>query len=136
MGARPLATPVLAPCGATYATTTQAGEGCVHETDDFLAIGWMAPEGRCEGGLMVARVERGALAYSGTVATGVAGEMLVQLRARLAPQRGPTISHPALVHRAHRIEWATPTVAVRVAMRGWTDDGLLRHPSLVAVLAA
>ncbi|HET7845445.1 MAG TPA: RNA ligase family protein, partial [Xanthomonadales bacterium] len=39
--------------------------------DDFVAIGWMAPEGRSHGGLMVARVEDGALAYSGTVAAGV-----------------------------------------------------------------
>lgn len=98
--------------------------------DDFFVVGFMAPRGSSPGGVMLAQLREGELAYAGRVGSGLGRNELAQLRAAVERVAAPGLVPTAdLLARSARIQWVRPQVLVRVAYRGWTAEGRLRHPS-------
>jgi bifunctional non-homologous end joining protein LigD len=73
----------------------------------------------------------GSLRYAGRVGTGFNGRTLSELRARvddLTINSTPFVNPPAGAD-ARGVHWVKPDLVCEVTFTGWTEDGLLRHPS-------
>ena len=103
---------------------------------EFVIGGYTEPQGSRAGlgALLLGTLENGdGLRYRGRVGTGFSRETLADLRRRLQPLEtnrspfAPPAPHPRSAH------WVRPRLVAEVAFGSWTDDGLLRHPSFVAL---
>lgn len=83
------------------------------------------------GALLVGFFEDNGLVYAGRVGTGFDTRLLADLRRkldRLQISSSPFTRLPAR-QRSGPVRWAKPQLVAQVEFTGWTNDGVLRHPS-------
>jgi bifunctional non-homologous end joining protein LigD len=71
--------------------------------------------------------DEGRFRHAGKVGAGFGGEMLRELRRRLAETE---TARPPFVdlHRMKGAHWVEPRMVVEISFTEWTPDGMLRHP--------
>ena len=76
---------------------------------------------------------RGKLTYAGKVGTGFNAKLIEELMERMEPLE--TDKAPVEVPRADRkgAHWIEPKLVAEIAFSEFTDDGMLRHPSFIAL---
>ncbi len=102
---------------------------------EFIIAGW-TPSSRKQSfaSLLLASDEENTLRYRGRVGTGFtvdeaeALQSLLDARARATP---PLHNVPRAIARSAR--WVTPDLVAEVAFTEFTADGVLRHPSFIAL---
>jgi bifunctional non-homologous end joining protein LigD len=104
------------------------------QRQEFVLVGWQASDKR-RGfrSLHLAVREGGKLTYAGKVGTGFNAALIESLSATMAPL---AIDKPALeVPRAalRGSHWIEPKLVGEVAFTEFTTDGVLRHPSFIAL---
>jgi bifunctional non-homologous end joining protein LigD len=120
-------------------STYRAGRGhdwlkvkCVAE-QEFVVVGFTDPRGSRGhlGALLVATHEGKKLTYAGKVGTGFSAKSLKDLFSRLKPlaRKTPAVDNPPRGADARGVHWVEPKLVAEVSFTGFTDDGLLRHPS-------
>ncbi len=74
----------------------------------------------------------GKLVYAGRVGTGFNDQTLRTLSERLRGMETgiPPFVNPPAGHEAKGVHWTKPELAAEVEFSAWTQDGILRHPSL------
>lgn len=83
------------------------------------------------GALLVGYFDGGSFRYAGRVGTGFTAQTLLDLRQRLAKLRQderPFEKVPAK-ELGRSVSWVRPHLVAEVEFTGWTDGGVLRHPS-------
>src|SRR5207237_2812311 len=77
--------------------------------------------------------EKGKLTYAGKVGTGFNARLIDELMERMEPLAVETM--PVEVPRADRkgAHWIKPQLVAEIAFSEFTDDGILRHPSFIAL---
>jgi bifunctional non-homologous end joining protein LigD len=105
---------------------------CTQE-QEFVIIGFTDPKGsRGHIGALALGTRRGdALVYSGRVGTGFSQRSLDDLHRRLKPlvRKQPPLREPPRGADARGVHWVEPELVAEVAFLGFTEDGLLRHPT-------
>jgi bifunctional non-homologous end joining protein LigD len=83
--------------------------------------------------LLLAAKEKGKLTYVGKVGTGFNGKLIQELMERMEPLA--VEKAPVEVPRADRkgAHWIEPTLVAEINFTEFTDDGILRHPSFIAL---
>jgi bifunctional non-homologous end joining protein LigD len=104
------------------------------QRQEFVIVGWQASDKR-RGfrSLHLAVRENKALRYVGKVGTGFTGALIESLSERMAPLAidTPALEVPRLMRRGST--WITPQLVGEVAFTEFTSDGVLRHPSFIAL---
>ena len=98
------------------------------QSDELIIIGYV-PSGRMHvSALRMGRREGDAFRYVGKVGTGFSNEVSAQLRKQLSQMH---ILRPTLTERLRKpdTKWVQPRLTAKIAFRGITQDGKLRHPS-------
>ena len=100
---------------------------------EFVVVGYTEPGGsRSHLGALLVGIRRGnELSYAGKVGTGFSETSLGELHEKLAPLavKTPPVANPPSGARARGITWVRPVLVAEVAFTGFTEDGLLRHPT-------
>jgi len=104
------------------------------QRQEFVIIGWQASDKR-RGfrSLHLAAKEGRKLTYAGKVGTGFNTAMIQDLSERMKPLA--VDEPPAEVPRAARrgSHWIEPQLVAEIAFTEFTSDGVLRHPSFIAL---
>ncbi|MEO5810341.1 MAG: DNA ligase D, partial [Sphingomicrobium sp.] len=104
------------------------------QRQEFVIVGWsQSDKRRGFRSLLLGLREGKTLTYAGKVGTGFNAAMIDSLRERMAPL---VVDEPALdVPRAERrgAHWVKPLLVAEVAFTEFTSDGILRHPSFIAL---
>jgi len=104
------------------------------QRQEFIIIGWQESDKR-RGfrSLHLAVQEGGKLSYAGKVGTGFNTKMIEEMSETMRPLEVET--PPLDVPRAARLgsHWLEPKLVGEVAFTEFTDDGILRHPSFIAL---
>jgi bifunctional non-homologous end joining protein LigD len=104
------------------------------QRQEFVIIGWQASEKR-RGfrSLHLAAKEGRTLTYAGKVGTGFNTAMIHDLSERMKPLA--VDDAPVEVPRAARrgSHWIEPKLVAEIAFTEFTSDGVLRHPSFIAL---
>ena len=104
------------------------------QRQEFVIVGWQASDKRRGFRSLHLAVREGRkLTYAGKVGTGFDTAMIEDLSQRMAPL---TVDKPPLdVPRAalRGSHWINPELVAEVAFTEFTDDGVLRHPSFIAL---
>lgn len=106
---------------------------CMH-SQEFVIIGFTDPAGSRTGfGALLLGVYEDVkrLRYAGRVGTGFTGRTLNELYPRLKTlscKQSPLVE-PLARKYSQGVHWIKPELVGEVAFTGWTEDGLLRHPS-------
>jgi len=81
--------------------------------------------------LLLGTHEGKRLSYSGKVGTGFSARSLKELSAALKPleQKTAPVDNPPRGADARGVHWVEPKLVAEVSFTGFTEDGLLRHPS-------
>ena len=98
------------------------------QSDELTIIGYV-PSGRTHiSALRLGKKEGPAFKYVGKVGTGFTNEVSSQLRTQLGEMH---ILKPTLTERLRKpdTKWVEPRLKAKVAFRGITGDGKLRHAS-------
>ena len=88
-------------------------------------------ENRGIGALLAGYFDRGRLVYAGRIGTGFDARTLLDLRQRLEAiriEQSPFAEVPPK-ERGRLTRWVKPELVAQVEFTGWTDGGILRHPS-------
>jgi bifunctional non-homologous end joining protein LigD len=106
------------------------------QRQEFVVLGFTQPKRSrvAIGSLLLGVRDRSGYRYAGRVGTGMPNALLRDLLARLEPLASaelPVLRWPPRVPRDSR--WVQPKLVVEVEFTEWTDDGLLRHPSLIGL---
>jgi bifunctional non-homologous end joining protein LigD len=104
------------------------------QRQEFVIVGWSESDKRIGfRSLLLAAKERGKLTYAGKVGTGFNAKLMGELMARMEPLA--TEKAPVEVPRADRkgAHWVEPNLVGEIAFSEFTDDGILRHPSFIAL---
>jgi bifunctional non-homologous end joining protein LigD len=100
---------------------------------EFVVIGYTEPAGSRShlGALLVAVYDGANWVYCGRVGTGFTTKSLGLLASKLKPLAAerPALSNAPKGAHARGVHWVTPTLVVEVAHMGFTQDGILRHPT-------
>ena len=122
--------------GASYSGTRSRNwlkVKCI-QRQEFVIIGWSESDKR-RGfrSLLLAAREKRKLTYVGKVGTGFNAKLIEELMERMEPLE--TDKAPAEVPRADRkgAHWIEPKLVAEINFSEFTDDGILRHPSFVAL---
>jgi bifunctional non-homologous end joining protein LigD len=104
------------------------------QRQEFVIVGWSESDKR-RGfrSLLLGAKDRGKLTYVGKVGTGFNAKLIEELMDRMEPL---ATDKPALeVLRADRkgAHWIEPKLVAEIAFSEFTDDGILRHPSFIAL---
>jgi bifunctional non-homologous end joining protein LigD len=104
------------------------------QRQEFVVVGWSESDRR-RGfrSLLLGLREKGKLKYAGKVGTGFNARMIEDLMERMKPLE---IDEPPLeVPRADRkgAHWIEPKLVAEIAFTEFTSDGILRHPSFIAL---
>ena len=103
--------------------------------EEVLIGGWsLNRHGTGLGALLAGAQRNGRLVYLGRVGTGFGEATSRRLLAALAPleRHGSPFAgrQPA---RQGDVHWVKPNLVAQVAFAGWTEEGLLRHASFIAL---
>jgi bifunctional non-homologous end joining protein LigD len=104
------------------------------QRQEFVIVGWSESDKRLGfRSLLLAAKERGKLTYVGKVGTGFSGKLIQDLMERMEPLK--TAEAPVEVPRADRkgAHYIEPQLVAEIAFAEFTDDGILRHPSFIAL---
>jgi bifunctional non-homologous end joining protein LigD len=122
-----------APYRAGLRTKTWLKIKCLHR-QEFVIVGWTpSDKGRGFRSLLLGVHEGESLRYAGKVGTGFGMAMIDDLMEKMAPlerKTAPVDAPRAAVRGAH---WLTPKLVAEIAYTEVTDEGLLRHPSFIAL---
>jgi bifunctional non-homologous end joining protein LigD len=101
-----------------------------NQSGDFAIGGYTAGKGSRTGlgALLVGYWKGGRLRYASHVGSGLSGEALRDLTARLEPLRRRTcpFAEPPELHSP--TQWVEPHIVAEVRFQSWTEDGFLRAP--------
>jgi len=106
---------------------------CV-ERQEFVIVGWTQSDRRTGfRSLLLAAKDKGELTYVGKVGTGFSNAMLQDLLERMKPLERKT--SPVEVPRSDRkgAHYIRPELVAEIAFTEFTGDGILRHPSFIAL---
>ncbi|HZF42790.1 MAG TPA: DNA ligase D [Sphingomonadaceae bacterium] len=101
---------------------------------EFVIVGWTPSEnGRGFRSLLLGLNEGGELRYAGKAGTGFDMAGIDALLEKMTPleRAEPTVKAPRAAVRGAR--WIAPKLVAEVAFTEWTADGVLRHPSFIAL---
>jgi bifunctional non-homologous end joining protein LigD len=104
------------------------------QRQEFVIVGWQASDKRRGFRSLHLAVREGRkLAYAGKVGTGFDSAMIADLAKRMAPLEvaEPPLDVPRTARRGSH--WVRPELVAEVAFTEFTSDGVLRHPSFVAL---
>jgi bifunctional non-homologous end joining protein LigD len=104
------------------------------ERQEFVIIGWSESDKRIGfRSLLLAAKERGKLTYVGKVGTGFNARLIEDLMERMEPLAADKAA--VEVPRADRkgAHWIRPKLVAEIAFAEFTGDGILRHPSFLAL---
>jgi bifunctional non-homologous end joining protein LigD len=106
---------------------------CIQRSE-FVIVGWSESDKR-RGfrSLLLGVNEDGGLRYAGKVGTGFNGRLIDELMERMEPL---AVDKPAVeVPRSERkgAHWIKPQLVAEIAYTEVTTDGVLRHPSFIAL---
>jgi bifunctional non-homologous end joining protein LigD len=122
-----------APYRVGQRTKTWLKSKCLHR-QELVIVGWTpSDKGRGFRSLLLGLHEDGKLRYAGKVGTGFGMALIDELMAKMQPlerKTAPVEAPRAAVRGAH---WITPKLVAEIAFTEWTDDGVLRHPSFIAL---
>jgi bifunctional non-homologous end joining protein LigD len=104
------------------------------QRQEFVIVGWSESDRR-RGfrSLLLGVRDKGKFAYAGKVGTGFNAKLIEDLMERMQPLE---TDKPAVeVPRADRkgAHWIEPKLVAEIAFSEFTDDGVLRHPSFIAL---
>jgi bifunctional non-homologous end joining protein LigD len=99
-------------------------------TQDAVIAGFTEPRGgrKCFGALVLGVLQGDELIYIGHAGGGFGAKDLMEIRAKLAPliqKECPFKVQPATNTPA---TWLKPELVCEVALSGWTEDAVMRHP--------
>jgi bifunctional non-homologous end joining protein LigD len=99
-------------------------------TQECVIAGFTQPRGgrRHFGTLILGVYEGGELVYVGHAGGGFAGKDLQEIRARLEPMIRKECPFKAEPKTNAPATWVKPQLVCEVALTGWTEDALMRHP--------
>ena len=105
---------------------------------EFVIIGYTDPQGSRTGfGSIVIGYhdDAGRLVYAGRVGTGFDDELLRTLHTRLTKLGvdAPPTDVPPPPRERREVHWVEPRLVCEVRFTEWTRDGVLRHPTFVAL---
>jgi bifunctional non-homologous end joining protein LigD len=104
------------------------------QRQEFVIVGWSESDKR-RGfrSLLLAVKEKGKLTYAGKVGTGFNAKLIDDVMERMEPLA--VGKAPVEVPRADRkgAHWIKPQLVAEIAFSEFTDDGILRHPSFIAL---
>ncbi|HEU5481742.1 MAG TPA: DNA ligase D [Sphingomicrobium sp.] len=106
------------------------------QRQEFVIVGWSESDKRIGfRSLLLAAKEGRKLTFAGKVGTGFSGKLIGDLMERMKPLE--TDKAPIEVPRAERkgAHWIKPRLVAEIAFSEFTDDGILRHPSFIALRA-
>ena len=104
------------------------------ERQEFVIVGWSESDKRMGfRSLLLAANEGGKLTYVGKVGTGFSGKLIHELMSRMKPLE--TDKAQVEVPRADRrgAHFLEPLLVAEIAFTEFTGDGILRHPSFIAL---
>jgi len=104
------------------------------QRQEFVIVGWSESDKRIGfRSLLLAAKESGRLTYVGKVGTGFNAKLMGELMERMEPLA--TDKAAVEVPRADRkgAHWIKPSLVAEIAFSEFTDDGILRHPSFIAL---
>jgi len=104
------------------------------QRQEFVIVGWSESDKRIGfRSLLLAAKESGRLTYVGKVGTGFNAKLMGELMERMEPIA--TEKAAVEVPRADRkgAHWIKPSLVAEIAFSEFTDDGILRHPSFIAL---
>jgi bifunctional non-homologous end joining protein LigD len=104
------------------------------DRQEFVIVGWTESERRMGfRSLLLAAKEKGKLTYVGKVGTGFNTKMIHDLMDRMKPLE--TKKSPVDVPRADRkgAHYIKPELVAEIAFTEFTAEGILRHPSFIAL---
>jgi bifunctional non-homologous end joining protein LigD len=104
------------------------------QRQEFVIVGWSESDKRLGfRSLLLAAKEKGKLTYVGKVGTGFNAKLINDLMERMEPLA--VDKAPVEVPRADRkgAHWIKPKLVAEINFSEFTDDGILRHPSFVAL---
>ena len=104
------------------------------ERQEFVIVGWSESDKRIGfRSLLLAAKEKRKLTYVGKVGTGFNAKLIEELMERMEPLA--VDKAPVEVPRADRkgAHWIQPKLVAEIAFAEFTDDGILRHPSFIAL---
>ncbi len=101
---------------------------------EFVVVGWL-PSDKSRGfkSLLLGLHENGTLRYAGKAGTGFDAAKIDELLGKMTPleRAEPTVKAPRVAVRGAR--WIEPKLVAEIAFTEFTGDGVLRHPSFVAM---
>jgi len=104
------------------------------QRQEFVIIGWQASDKR-RGfrSLHLAAKDGRKLTYAGKVGTGFNTKLIDELSERMAPLAvdDPAVEIPRAARRGSH--WIEPKLVAEIAFTEFTSDGVLRHPSFIAL---
>ena len=104
------------------------------QRQEFVIVGWSESDKR-RGfrSLLLAVKDKGKLTYAGKVGTGFNARLIDDLMERMEPLE--TARAAVEVPRPDRkgAHWIEPKLVAEIAFAEFTDDGVLRHPSFIAL---
>ncbi|MEO8454813.1 MAG: DNA ligase D [Sphingomicrobium sp.] len=104
------------------------------QRQEFVIVGWSdSDKRRGFRSLLLAVKDKGKLSYVGKVGTGFNAKLIEDLMKRMEPLA--TAKAPLEVPRPDRkgAHWIEPQLVAEIAFAEFTDDGILRHPSFIAL---
>jgi bifunctional non-homologous end joining protein LigD len=104
------------------------------QRQEFVIVGWSESDKRLGfRSLLLATKDKRKLTYAGKVGTGFNGKLIQGLMERMRPLE--VDKAPVEVPRADRkgAHWIKPSLVAEINFSEFTDDGILRHPSFVAL---
>jgi len=106
---------------------------CIQQ-QEFVIVGWSESDKRLGFRSLLLAVNDGRkLTYAGKVGTGFNARLIKELKERMEPLE--TAKAPVEVPRPDRkgAHWIKPKLVAEINFSEFTDDGILRHPSFVAL---
>src|SRR4051794_38922982 len=104
------------------------------QRQEFVIVGWSESDKRLGfRSLLLAARDHGKLTYVGKVGTGFSGKLIEEMMSRMKPLETDTA--PVEVPRPDRrgAHFLKPVLVAEIAFTEFTTEGILRHPSFIAL---